>query len=108
MLPFLGKGGRNNWLLCENGRDWVRSRGTSKLSLGNGEAIQQVAIDGGGIALLPHILIRDDLAAGRLEQVMPNVACGELNIDALYPHKRLLEPRVGHFIDMLVDHIGRS
>lgn len=108
VLHFLGKGERNNWLLCENGKDWVRSKGQSKLSLDNGEAIRQVAIDGGGIALLPHILIRDDLAAGRLEQVMPNVECGELNVYALYPHKRLLEPRVRQFIDMLVEHIGRE
>ena len=106
LLHFMNKGRRENWLLREHGSDWVRAAGQSKLSLDNGEAIRQVALDGGGIALLPHILIRDDLASERLEQVLPNVDCGTLNIYALYPHKRLLEPRVRHFINMLAGQIG--
>ncbi|WP_417669302.1 LysR family transcriptional regulator [Roseibium sp.] len=108
LLHFFGKGERDRWLLCENGKDWVRANGTSRLSLDSGEALRQVAIDGLGIALLPRVLIAEDLASGRLEQVLPHVDCGEVNIYALYPHKRLLEPRVRHFIDMLAGRIGRT
>jgi len=56
-----------------------------------------------GIAYLPEFMIAEDLAAGRLQQVLHAVTGEEVRIVALYPNKRLLEPRVRRFLDLLVD-----
>lgn len=51
-------------------------------------------------------MIAEDLAAGRLQQVLRAVEGEEVRIVALYPNKRLLEPRVRRFLDLLVDTLG--
>ena len=64
-----------------------------------------MALDGRGIALLPQLLVGADIAKGRLEKVLPRLHHGQVPILALYPHKRLLEPRVRRFIDMLSEDL---
>lgn len=58
-----------------------------------------------GIALLPDFLIADDLATGRLVPVLPGLDAGSVEIMALYPSKRYLEPRVRRFIDLLAERL---
>ncbi|MFB2607003.1 LysR substrate-binding domain-containing protein, partial [Rhizobium phaseoli] len=62
-------------------------------------------VAGLGIALLPGFLAAGDLAAGRLRHVLPELEIDEAKIVALYPDKRLLEPRVRRFIDLLVEEL---
>lgn len=52
-------------------------------------------------------LVAGDLAAGRLQQVLPALEFGDVNIVTIYPTKRLLEPRVRRFIDLMVEELGR-
>ncbi|MBL4806793.1 MAG: hypothetical protein JKY31_05820 [Rhodobacteraceae bacterium] len=58
-----------------------------------------------GIAPPPHRLIAADIEMKRLERVLPQVNCGEIPVVVLYPHHRLLEPRVRHFIDLMVEEL---
>lgn len=56
--------------------------------------------------MLPDVLLAEDLAAGRLQQVLVDLDAGDVEIVAIYPSKRLLEPRVRRFIDLMAEELG--
>lgn len=108
LLQFTSGSERQGWQLQEEDGTWVRAQGHVRLRLDSAEALRATALQGLGIALLPQLLVGEDIAQGRLEQVLPKTTIGTVPIIALYPHKRLLEPRVRTFIDMLSDDLRRS
>jgi DNA-binding transcriptional LysR family regulator len=108
LLFFASQNGRQNWHLQDQDGMWVRAQGRSRLRLDRGEAIRDACLSGMGIALLPGFLINEDIASSRLHRVLPGVTAGVVNIMALYPPKRLLEPLVRHFIDILVEMLAES
>lgn len=108
VLLFASGHSRQGWKLQDRNGAWFRALGLSRLRLESGEALRDAALAGMGIALLPRLLIADDLRAGRLEPVLPEIDCGTVPIVALYPHRRHLEPRVRQFIDTLVAGLKRG
>lgn len=106
LLLFADRHSRQNWQLQEEDGTWLRIQGRNRLRLDSGEALRTACSQGLGIALLPRFLVGEDIAAGRLRQILPKVSTGTVNIVALYPHKKLLEPRVRHFIDLLVEMLS--
>ena len=105
LLQFANRSERQGWHLQQEDGSWVRVQGRVRLRLDSAEALREAALAGLGIALLPQLLVGSDIAEGRLEHVLPQVNSGKVPIIALYPHKRLLEPRVRRFIDMLNDDL---
>lgn len=71
-------------------------------------ALRQAALAGIGIAHLPHVLVRDDLAAGRLVELIPGWApnCGIVH--AIFASRRGLLPSVRTLIDFLAEEFSRS
>ncbi len=104
-LIFTSRNQRQAWRLPAEDGGWIRAQGRSRLRLDSGEALRDAAVAGLGIALLPDFLAAPDLAAGRLRQVLPDHQTADVNIVALYPDKRLLEPRVRRFIDLMTDEL---
>ncbi len=47
-------------------------RATGRFSANNGDVLARLALNGEGIALLPRFIVADDLAAGRLAEVLPD------------------------------------
>lgn len=86
--------------------DWVKAQGASRLRVASGEALRDAALAGLGIAFLPDFLVAGDLAAGRLRQVLPELQAGEVKVVTIYPTRRLLEPRVRRFIDLMAEELG--
>lgn len=72
----------------------------------NGDACREAAIQGQGIALQPDFLIRDDLAHGRLVEVMPGWQSRTLGIHAVYPSRRHLPAKVRLLVEYLQQQIG--
>ncbi len=107
LLQFASRNERQGWHLQEDDGTWVRAQGQVRLRLDSAEALRASALEGLGIALLPQLLVATDIAEGRLEKVLPHLDHGQLPILALYPHKRLLEPRVRRFIDMLSEDLQK-
>lgn len=105
-LIFSSRARKHNWSFRDRERVWKKGQGRNRLRMDSGEAIRDAAIAGLGIAYLPEFLIASDLASGRLCQVLPEVEIEERKIVAMYPTKRFLEPRVRHFIDLLVQELG--
>ncbi|RAZ88569.1 LysR family transcriptional regulator [Mesorhizobium hawassense] len=104
-LIFSSRGNRQSWRFRREGGGWAKAGGRSRVRLDSAEAIRDAAIAGLGIALLPEFLIASDLAAGRLRHLLPELQTEEVKIVAIYPDKRLLEPRVRQFVDLLVEEV---
>ena len=67
------------------------------------DALRRPALNGYGIALLPRIVVADDVAAGRLVQVMPSYD-GPMNpIYLIMPSRRHLPPRNRVVMDFIVE-----
>ena len=104
-LLFYSRNQRQGWRFRDQDGAWVKAPVRSRLRLVSGEALRDCALAGLGLALLPDFLIGSDLAAGRLRRVLPDLETDDVKILTLYPDKRLLEPRVRYFIDLLVEEL---
>ncbi|MGO7202094.1 substrate binding domain-containing protein, partial [Rhizobium ruizarguesonis] len=106
-LIFAGRNQRQGWRFRGEGGPWVKAQGRSRLRLDSAEAIRDAALAGLGIALLPDFLVADDLVTGRLRQILTDLETDDAKIVTLYLDKRLLEPRVRRFVDLIVEELGR-
>ncbi len=105
LLQFASRGERQSWDLEEEDGTRVRAQGRNRLRMDSAEALREAALQGLGIALLPTILVSSDISEGKLIQVLPGATPGTVPIIALYPHKRLMEPKVRRFLDMLSEDL---
>lgn len=55
-----------------------------------------------GLAVLPEIYVREDLASGRLIEVLSDFASEPLPLNVIYPSNRLQSPTIRALIDYLV------
>ncbi len=69
-------------------------------------AMRAFVLSGGGIAIFPDHMVRDDLAAGRLSEVLGGYALPEGGIFAVYPAMRHVPPKVRLFIDFLKERLA--
>ena len=67
----------------------------------NSEAVRRAALNGYGIALLSHLLVADDIGAGRLRVLMPAFPPSRFPLTVVYPSRRNLPSRVRAVIDFL-------
>lgn len=65
--------------------------------------LHQAALQGMGFAFLPLWLVSDDLAAGRLERVLPQYPPQTLPLYAVYASRRHLAAKLRSFVDHLVE-----
>jgi DNA-binding transcriptional LysR family regulator len=105
-LIFSSRNRRHGWRLRDDEGALVKVPGRGRLRLDSGEAIRDAAVAALGIAYLPDFLVAQDIAAGRLQPVLPGLPAEEVKIVAIYPTRRLLEPRVRRFIDLMVEALS--
>ena len=73
---------------------------------GTEDILQCAAIAGMGYAMLPNWATRDDVSAGRLEVVLPQVTWPTLQIHAIYADRSYLPAKVRSFLDFLAGPDG--
>ncbi|MEM0980387.1 MAG: LysR substrate-binding domain-containing protein [Cyanobacteria bacterium P01_H01_bin.58] len=104
-LLFPLSGFRSRWIFqdSEGMTDDVPVQGNTVIS--NAVALQQCAIAGMGLALLPHWLVDGDLQAGSLVNVFPIYAVTATTFNTaawfVYPSRSYLPIKVRAFIDFL-------
>ncbi len=73
----------------------------------NGEVLRHMAIAGHGIALLDDYTVREELASGRLQRLLPDVRVTntgfDLGIYAVFRQTSLLPAKTRAFLDFLVE-----
>ena len=64
-------------------------------------ALRNTAIEGMGVAVGSSWILADDVAAGRLVQLLPEWEPAPLPVSLLYPYARFYPARLRHFIDTM-------
>jgi DNA-binding transcriptional LysR family regulator len=77
-------------------------RVAGSLRTNNAHAALLASRDGHGIALLPEILIADDIRAGRLIALLPDYPSQQVPLHLVYPSRRNLPPRTRLVIDFIL------
>ncbi|AOI90867.1 LysR family transcriptional regulator [Burkholderia pseudomultivorans] len=77
-----------------------------RLKIDSAEALRRAALRGLGIAMLPSMLIREDIRAGRLVEIMPDFAAPERSMSLLYLQERQKSPKLRSFTEFVVDRFG--
>ncbi len=84
----------------------VRVKGT--LSTNDGEAAHAWALEGAGLVLKSTWDVEEDIAAGRLEVVLPALQLPAAPIHAVYPHRRHTAARVRLCVEFLAKKLQAS
>ncbi len=75
----------------------------------NPAAVLQAAIDGHGVALARSVMAHDDLAAGRLVRLFPEIACtSELAYYVVYRPEYASLPKLAAFREWIIGEANSS
>ncbi|MEB2847975.1 LysR family transcriptional regulator [Rhizobiales bacterium RZME27] len=100
-----GRGGETRAWMFVDGADQVRAAIAPRMVFNNATAVYRATIAGGGLAILSHILVAEDIASGRLINVLPYLPPARLPITAVYASRRNLPLRVRMVLDFLADAV---
>ncbi len=78
----------------------------SRLSINSVQALRAAALEGLGVTMQPECIVKEDLAAGRLERVLPDYEAPRRPISILFAPDRRPTPKLRSFIDFLVASFG--
>lgn len=79
---------------------------SAKIIANNGDFLQDMAIAGHGIIMMPTFITWKAITAGKLVPVLPDYKPPQVNAYAVYPQKRYLSHRTKILIDFLVKQFG--
>jgi DNA-binding transcriptional LysR family regulator len=86
----------------------VPARMTGNLVSSSIVVMRTAAVTGLGLWMCPPFIVSDLLASGELMALLPEYSTPEMEIVALYPHRRQLSAKVRLFLDMLVDQFAEE
>ena len=89
------------WCFRRQGRG-VSVPVSGRLSANNGEAIRDLVAAGLGLAILPHFIVADALADGRLTAVLPQYEARRMPVMAVWPPVSPMPRKLRALIDHLV------
>lgn len=98
------------------GRIWQLSRDdetvrvalNTRMEANSSLALHAVMLAGGGIARVPEFVVADDIAAGRLEVLLPEWKFPDLGMHAVMAERRYVPAKVRAFVDFLVARWGHK
>ena len=79
---------------------------TSRIAVNSPRAVKELAINGGGVALITDFIVDRELKSGQLQQVLQDYQTLEFGLFAIYPHRRYVSKKVRTFIDFLYEKFG--
>lgn len=97
----------NSWRL-ENERESVDVRVHGVLCANNADVLNEAAVAGMGIALLPLFIAHDDLRAGKLVQVLENFHAPRIYLSLVYAPSRNMSTKIRLFVKFIQDWFAVS
>jgi DNA-binding transcriptional LysR family regulator len=98
----------DGWYFVDNRGNPVVARISGSLISTSSETTLAAAVAGIGLILASPFTVADLIASGALVPLLPDYRTQEVEINALYPHRRHLSCKVRAFIDMLVDRVAEQ
>ncbi|SFT57647.1 LysR family transcriptional regulator [Sedimentitalea nanhaiensis] len=93
------------WVLeTEAGRRKLDVAG--KYDADDGDVLTDWALGGHGIANKPRFDVAEHLSDGALVEVLPQTPPASAIFGCLYPHRKLQDPKIRHFVDFVIRHAG--
>ena len=80
----------------------------SALAVNSPQAVREIAIADGGIAMTPNFIVEDALSDGRLLRVLPEYTTLEFGLFAIYPHRKYVAKKVRCFIDFVLEQFSKQ
>ena len=96
------------WRFRKAGGEDASVRVEGPIRTDNGEAILPALRAGLGVAVLPGFIVDEELAAGRLEAVLPEWSTGSSALHLITPPGTLRPARVEVLIDFLTENLRRA
>ncbi len=79
----------------------------SVISANSPQAVREIAIAGGGIAMCPEFIVADAINDGRLVTILPDYTTLEFGLFAIYPHRKYVAKKVRCFIDFTLEQFSK-
>lgn len=76
------------------------------LMVNNGEVLMAAAIAGEGYIFQPTFIVGDAIKQGKLSLILPEFEPEPVGLYAVYPHRKLLAPKLRAFIDFISNYYG--
>lgn len=108
LLHYSNLSSGNVWRLSGPGGQERQVRAVGRLTINNGDALRQAALDGLGIAFLPDFIVDDAITTGQLVELVPESRRPPLGVYAVYPQGRFPQPKLRAFIDHMVEALKVS
>ena len=100
-LGFTNWQNQGGWQLMQK-QLGQKTRQVPRFESDNGQSLLTAAVKGIGIIMMPKELVRLDIEAGRLIELLKAYAPPARPIYAVYPKERQLTPKLTSFVDFLV------
>jgi len=81
---------------------------SSSLAANSPQAVREMAIAGGGIAMTPDFIVEDAIENGQLIPVLPDYTTLEFGLFAIYPHRKYIAKKVRCFIDFALEKLSKK
>jgi DNA-binding transcriptional LysR family regulator len=79
----------------------------SSIAANSPQAVREIAIAGGGIAMSPSFIVADAINDGRLLTILPGYTKLEFGLFAIYPHRKYVAKKVRCFIDFALEQLSK-
>ncbi len=79
----------------------------SAISVNSPQAVREVAIADGGIAMCPEFIVEDAIIEGKLTSILPEYTTLEFGLYAIYPHRKYVAKKVRCFIDYALEQFAK-
>lgn len=96
------------WRFSNRGGEEIVVRTSGPLRANNADALMPALLGGIGLAVQPEFLVRDEIAVGRLQAVLPSWSLLEIALHLVMPSGGPRPARVDAFADFLTRRFSRS
>ncbi|KAA8731660.1 LysR family transcriptional regulator [Acinetobacter qingfengensis] len=104
-LAFHHHAAKREWrFLCPEGETLINVSG--QLSINNGQGLRMAALQGVGIIMQPEVLLKPDLEAGRLTQILKEIELPARPMHIIYLRDKMMPPKIKSFINFILKKWG--
>jgi DNA-binding transcriptional LysR family regulator len=95
--------GKTHWTLGR-GENAITTVVNTRLTVNSARAARELVLAGHGIGFLPSFVVANDIAEGKLKQLLSDFPSEPISIYAVYPHRKHLSAKVRLFIDATIEY----